>query len=450
MKKTITILLLISLSIAGFAQDITGYWKGKLNVSGTELEICFDIVNDATGYIVKMDIPSQGARYIPVDEASFEMMTLKLKINKLNVTYEGKLLMNSIIGEFQQSGIKFPLNLTKGEKEVTLRPQNPKEPYPYKSEEVKFKNMKEGITLAGTITIPAGNGPFPAVVLISGSGTQNRDEELMGHKPFLVISDYLTRNGIAVLRYDDRGSGESEMSAEPGTTMDLSYDAEAAFDYLKSRVDINKSKIGLIGHSEGGIIDFIIASRRSDVSFIIALAGPSVRGDKLLSAQQKKMLENQGAPAQYVNSITNMYDKIYSEIEKYDEITPELQSNLESILSSSGMPQATIKQTVGAFIEPWMFYFLKYDPNEVIINTQCPALLLNGTKDQQVVASQNLPVYKNIAAENGKKNMEIRELEGLNHLFQNCKTGSISEYMTIEETISENVLEIIKNWILTI
>jgi len=273
-----------------FGQDITGSWNGILKVQGTQLRIVFNISKTENGFTSSMDSPDQGAKGIPVSSTSFENSTLKLAVSSARIEYEGILGHdNIIVGNFKQGGMSFHLNLSKeiAEKEKLVRPQEPTKPYPYYEEEVTFENKPAGITLAGTLTLPTKEGVFPVVILITGSGPQNRDEELMGHKPFLVISDFLTKNGIGVLRFDDRGVGSSKGDFKTATSFDFSTDVEAGVDYLLTRKDINKKKIGLMGHSEGGIIAPMVASRSKDIAFIVLLAGTGIPGDQLLLLQQE-------------------------------------------------------------------------------------------------------------------------------------------------------------------
>ena len=272
------------------AQDIIGQWNGTLKVQGTQLRLVFNINKTDKGISATMDSPDQGAKGIPVTNTSFENSTLKIAITNSKIEYEGVLNPdNIIVGNFKQGGQIFPMNLSKEkiEREKLNRPQEPGKPYTYYSEDLTFENKKAGISLAGTLTMPAKDGIFPVVILISGSGPQNRDEELLGHKPFLILSDYLTKNGIAVLRYDDRGTALSKGDFKTATSADFATDVESAIAYLKTRKEINKKKIGLMGHSEGGLIAPMVASKSKDVAFIVLLAGTGIQGDKLLLLQQK-------------------------------------------------------------------------------------------------------------------------------------------------------------------
>lgn len=433
------------------AQDITGYWKGTLNLGPTELELCFDI-KEADGVLsATLDVPTQGAYDIPVTSISFEMMKLTIEIEPLSAIFEGTFVLNNITGEFTQMGMSLPLTLIKGEKEAKpKRPQEPQPPFPYKSEDVYFKNTREDFTLAGTLTIPEGDGPFPAMILISGSGPQNRDEEMMDHKPFAVIADYLSRNGVAVLRFDDRGVASSEAGKSDGTSFDISYDAEAAFDYLLSRKEVIPSRCGITGHSEGGYINFMIAQRRPDVAFLISLAGPAVTGAEVLKLQQAEIYRGMGMPEQMVEQNGIVSEKLFAIVDKYDTPDENFRKEALGYLASVGMPDDVAVPMIDQYGSPWMFYFLKYDPAPAIREVTIPALILNGTMDKQVVSSQSLPVFRQIAEETGRDNMKIVELEGLNHLFQHAKTGLPTEYGTIEETISEEVLKLMLDFVQSI
>ena len=441
MKTRTNIFILLFFAVLQCNAQIEGYWSGKLNLGPTELELGFDIKAVENGFSATLDVPAQGANDLPVDETTFHDNRLEITMSAMGASYSGELKGNVIEGEFSQRGMTFPLNLEKSEKDAQqARPQDPQPPFDYRIEEVSFVNEKEGNTLTGTLTIPAGEGPFPALVLVSGSGQQNRDEELMNHRPFWVIADYLSRRGVAVLRYDDRGMGGSTGEVLNATSMDFSYDAEAAFDFLRNRKEINASRIGILGHSEGGIINFMVAARRPEVAFLVSLAGPAVNGIEVLKEQQKAILRASGMTEEMVQFSGNANAQMFDIIEASSS-REEADSLLRQLLKGWGYNEELTEQTVGQMASPWMYYFLKYDPTEAIVKTNCPALLLNGSKDLQVLASQNLPAYERIIAEHGKTNLTLRELPDLNHLFQHCETGSPNEYFTIEETISPEVLE---------
>ena len=445
-KTNLLIVLLFFAAQTAFAQ-IEGYWSGKLNLGSAELELDFDIKAMENGFSATLDVPAQGARDIPVEETVFQDNRLQMTMSAMGANYSGELKGNAIEGDFTQRGMTFPLKLEKGEMGTQqTRPQDPQPPFNYHIEEVSFTNEKEGNTLTGTLTIPEGKGPFPAMVLVSGSGQQNRDEELMNHRPFWVIADYCARHGVAVLRYDDRGMGGSTGEVENATSLDFSYDAEAAFDYLRNRKEINASKVGILGHSEGGIINFMVSARRPEVAFLVSLAGLSVNGIEVLKEQQAAILRASGMTEEAVQFSSNTNAQLFDIIEASNDRV-EADTLMRQLLKSWGYNEELTEQTVNQLVMPWMYYFLKYDPTEAIVKTNCPALLLNGSKDLQVIASQNLPGYEKIIAEYGKTNLTLRELPDLNHLFQHCETGSPNEYFTIDETISLEVLEMIVEFV---
>ena len=446
MKKHIIFIFLVLATLQSNAQ-IEGYWKGQIKLGAQELEMAFDIKAIDNGFSATLDVPAQGAFDIPVDETVFQENRLNMTMSAMGATYSGMLKESRIEGEFTQHGMTFPLNLEKGSKEAKqVRPQDPQPPFDYRVTEVSFTNEKEGNTLTGTLTIPKGKGPFPAMVLVSGSGQQNRDEELMNHRPFWVIADYCARHGIAVLRYDDRGMGGSTGEVENATSLDFSYDAEAAFDFLRKQKHIDASRVGILGHSEGGIINFMVSARRPEVAFLVSLAGPAVNGIEVLKEQQVAILRASGMTEEMIAFSQNSNRQLFDIVESSND-REEADSLMRQLVKGWGYNEELTEQTVSGMTMPWMYYFLKYDPTEAIVKTNCPALLLNGSKDLQVIASQNLPAYEKIIAEHGKTNLTLHEMPDLNHLFQHCETGAIEEYATIDETISPEVLEMIVGFV---
>jgi uncharacterized protein len=454
-------LLMALMAISTYGQDITGQWNGILNVQGIQLRVEFYINKVGDGYRSTMDSPDQGAKGIPVTTTSFENATLKLTVASAGIVYEGVLGNDGVVvGNFKQAGQSFPMNLSKDivEKERVVRPQEPIKPYPYHSDDITFENKKAGIFLAGTLTLPKETGVFPAVILISGSGPQNRDEELAGHKPFLVLSDYLTRNGIAVLRFDDRGTASSEGDFKAATSADFATDVEAAIDYLKARKEINKRKIGLIGHSEGGLIAPMVAAGSKDVAFIVLLAGTGIPGDQLLLAQQQLIGKTSGLSDDVLQKNQSISQKAFEMVASATN-TEQLKTNLTNYLSSalkesgSGvLPQGMnvddfVNSQVSQLVSPWMQYFIKYDPAPALKKVKCPVLALNGENDLQVPPKENLEAIKTALTKGGNKKATIKELPGLNHLFQESKTGSLAEYAVIEQTFSPMALTEVSDWI---
>ena len=461
MKKTSLLFFLCFIFNNLFSQNIIGQWSGVLKLPGSQLRIVFNVSKADSSYTSTMDSPDQGAKGIPTTKTDFENGVLKITAEKLKMNFEGNLENDTIVkGSFVQNGFTFPLNLTRGlvEKQVLKRPQEPQKPYSYYSEDVRFENTKDTVALYGTLTLPNKDGKFPAVVLISGSGPQNRDEELMGHKPFLVLSDYLTKNGIAVLRYDDRGTAKSKGIFSKGTSFDFSNDAEAAFNYLLTRKEIIPNKIGLMGHSEGGLIAPMIAARNKNVAFVVMLAGTGLSGDQIMLLQQELIARADGAKESDIEKTKSTNKAVFDIVRKNEnpknlnaELTSYLKNELEkdtALAKSLGMSvDDYINSTLKQITSPWFQYFLKYDPQTALTQVKCPVLAINGEKDLQVPPKENLSAIKKALKKGGNKNFLTNELPGLNHLFQECKTGSPLEYNDIEQTLSPLALEEILHWI---
>ena len=448
--------LIALISLNATAQNITGQWNGVLDIQGNQLRLIFNIEKTDSGFSATMDSPDQGALGIPVKETTFENSELKIYASNLGIEYIGVLGKDNIVaGNFKQGGMSLPLNLSREKIEVNakttkLRPQDPVEPYPYHSEDITFKNTKANIELAGTLTLPNTTDQFPVVVLISGSGPQDRNQEILGHKPFLVISDYLTRNGIAVLRFDDRGTALSKGDFASSTTADFATDVEAAVNYLKTRKEINKKQIGLIGHSEGGVIAPMVASSSKDIAFIVLLAGSGVPGDELLLLQQKYLIDEMGVSEDLKKAMINLNTNAFALIKKSSddatlkkELSKILRLGLEDIVKAQGIESAKesidenmINEQMQQFLNPWSQYFIKYDPAPALSKVKSPVLALNGSKDLQVPSKENLSAIKNALIKGGNRDYTIKELPGLNHLFQESKTGLPNEYEQIEQTFS--------------
>lgn len=460
MKKSIIFFLAIFTAFTSFAQDITGQWNGLLKVQGIQLRVVFNVSKSADGYSSTMDSPDQGAKGIPVTKTSFENPNIHFEVANAGIVYDGVLKENEIEGTFKQGGQSFPMNLSKKviEKPIVKRPQEPAQPYPYYSEEVSFTNSAANISLAGTLTLPAKEGNYPAVILISGSGPQNRDEELLGHKPFLIIADYLTRHGIAVLRYDDRGTAKSTGNFKTATSADFATDVKAAVAYLKTRKEINAKKIGLVGHSEGGLIAPMVAADSKDVAFIVLLAGPGMQGAPLLLLQQDLIAAASGASEADIKKSNATNKKVFDMVLTIPD-TAQLKTAVTSIISEAvkndtavhlpaGISQEEyVARQVNQLTSPWMLYFLKYDPVPTLQKVKCPVLAINGEKDLQVPPKENLSLIKSALAKGGNKKATIKELPDLNHLLQECKTGSPDEYAEIEQTFSPAALDEIAKWI---
>jgi pimeloyl-ACP methyl ester carboxylesterase len=434
------------------ASDLAGDWQGTLAVGAINLRIVFHIKSADEGLHATLDSPDQSAYGLPVSSVELKDGTVKLDSQKVRATFEGTLSsdLSTLTGTWAQGAGSLPLTLKRVKNAAELerhpRPQEPSKPYPYRAEDVAYDNKTAGNRLAATLTMPNGKGPFPAVVLITGSGPQDRDETVFNHKPFLVLADYLTRRGIAVLRADDRGTGESTGDFAKATTADFATDTEAGIAYLKSRAEIDPHKIGLIGHSEGGIIAPMIAARNHEVAFIVMMAGSGVPGDQILVAQSTLLAEAAGKSHE-VALKTGERERQILDLLKQDQDDATLQKSLREKLSAE-MRDAQIGAAVTQLMSPWLRYFVNYDPAPALRKVTCPVLALNGEKDLQVPPKQNLPAIRKALEDGGNKNFEADELPGLNHLFQTAKTGSLAEYATIDETISPVALEKIAGWIL--
>ena len=462
--KNLTLVILTSLfSLTIYGQDITGQWNGALKIQGTQMRLVFNVTQSDNGFSSTMDSPDQGAKGIPTTTTSFENSILKITIANAKIEYEGTLGQdNIIVGTFKQGGQSFPMNLSKEkiDKEKLVRPQEPIKPFPYYSEDITFENKKVGINLAGTLTLPNKEGVFPVVILISGSGPQNRDEELLGHKPFLVLSDFLTKNGIAVLRYDDRGIAMSKGDFKTATSADFATDVESAIAYLKTRKEINKNKIGLIGHSEGGLIAPMVASKSKEVAFIILLAGTGIQGDSLLLLQKKLIEEASGINKEDIQKGQSSNRKVFDIVNKstsLEQLNSDLTIYFKQILKDNPNTQKPAEMSDDDFVKlqvkqiasPWMQYFIKYNPAAALEKVKCPVLAINGEKDLQVPPKENLEAIKKALTKGGNKRVATKELPNLNHLFQECNTGSPDEYATIEQTFSPIALTEILKWLQT-
>lgn len=406
-NKALSVLFALLLSITAFAQNFTGSWTGIISAGGSSLHIVFNISQDAEGNTVcTMDSPDQSVKGIPARIVFESSDSISIRISNLGIEYNGKFKGDMICGVYSQLGLELDLDL-KNEQIVYNRPQNPLPPYPYTTEEIEFVNDEANATLSGTITYPVGyiqGKKVPVVVMVTGSGPQNRDSEIYEHKPFLIIADYLARNGYATLRYDDRCVGKSTGRFQAETTKEVAKDAALAVKYLR---DTKKfSKIGVLGHSEGGNVAFMLGADKL-IDFAITMAGVGVQGDECLYQQGIAIAKQSG--------------------QEYQLTKEQLREYLIGTMS------------------PWYEFFLDYDPASDISKTTCPVLVMNGEKDLQVIASSNVEAIKGNLPKNKKSQVKI--YPGLNHLFQECTTGLPTEYINIEQTISPIVLEDIAAWL---
>lgn len=463
MKKIIFIFyLFINLTLT--AQNIQGFWQGQLKneLQRIDLQFGFSYDSSKNSYIAYLTVPQQMIIRLKINKISVAEDSIKINISNFAAKYNGKIIDDdSIIGNWYQSGMSLPLSLHRIAESDTFsfnRPQNPLPPFPYISKDIEFNNKQDKIKLAGTITLPDSNSKHPAVVLISGSGPQDRDESIALHKPFALIADRLTKAGIVVLRYDDRGVYKSEGNFATATTFDFANDARAAINWLKNQPFVDKNNIGVIGHSEGGIIAFYLASIEKNLKFAIALAGVTIPCDQLLALQLKKMMDLYGVPTlitdAYYNFNLQALQIIKTETnDKWQNILDSLYNKNfnsfdSSLLSKYNINKSLINQLIFSYNNPWVKTFINIDPSDYLKNLKCNTLALFGSKDVQVPAIENQNRFHQIATCTEKNCVvESMTFEGVNHLFQHANTGSTEEYALIEETMSEELIKTIIDWI---
>ena len=465
MKKYSLLASFVILFSGVHAQGILRDWYGILNVSGTSLHLVFHIAKVAEKYSSTMDSPDQGARGLPIDSTQVKGNDVTIIGSKYGLVYTGTFSADSdkLFGTFKQGAFSSALTLFPNKESAVAdkpktRPQDPKD-FPYKQEEVRFVNAAGLDTLAGTLTLPSDGNASRIVILITGSGPQNRNEELLDHRPFLVWSDWLTRNGIAVLRYDDRGIAKSTGNFKTATTADFADDVEAAVQYIKSRADLQQLSIGLMGHSEGGAIALMVASRDKDVKFIVLLAGPGVPIVDMMMKQNEDHLRLAGTSTADISKALRDIKDLYKVIVENAALpTAEVKKKVDTLLyrqlkpiadANHGKPsvEENINSTDRVLLSPWFRYFLAIDPRNYLSKVKCPVLALNGSLDIQVNAEANLASIRQTLTTNGNKQVQIVEFPGLNHLFQPAKTGSVAEYSQIEITVDPVVLSKVSEWI---
>jgi fermentation-respiration switch protein FrsA (DUF1100 family) len=445
--------------------SLAGPWLGTLKVPpATELRIVFNILANPDGSLAgTLDSLDQGATDIALGRVSLDKKQVVIEVAAVGGRYEGTLSEDgsTIEGKWMQSGIALDLVMKRvKETPKPRRPQEPKKPYPYIDEEVSYPNARDGLTLAGTLTRPRTGAPFPAVILITGSGLQDRDETVFGHRPFLVLADFLTRRGCAVLRVDDRGVGGSTGDASQATSEDFARDVLAGIEYLKTRKEIDPQRLGLIGHSEGANIAPMVATQSSDVSFIVLLAGTGVTGDVIIEKQIVTLLKAQGADQSLIDTSLRSQRQVI-DIVKHEtdpnrareairrivtEAVSRLDEKQKQIIEHN---EQYVEAQVRTATSPWLRFFVTYDPTTTLRQVKCPVLALNGALDVQVPARDNLPLIEQALREGGNKNFTVKELPGLNHLFQTARTGNFDEYARIEETMAPLALETVAGWLET-
>lgn len=455
MRQIILTLLLIGLGSTLLAQTVVGTWGGKVNMGLTSLRIKIQIEQGDSCYTATMYSPDQSNKGIPVKSVSYADGVLSLDIPRIKAVYKGRFENDTLIdGTLTQNGAEMALKLTPGEI-IRLRPQEPKAPYPYRTEDVTFRNEEGKTTLSGTLTIPSEGAKFPCLVLVSGSGAQNRDEEILGHKPFLVLADYLTRHGIAVLRYDDRGFGRSTGNFAEATTEDFAKDALCAIDYLTTRGEIDPQKIGIGGHSEGGSVTVMAAAMAPEkVGYIVSMAGVVQRGDSILLYQNGALLKAMGTPDSNADCYVDLLREIFrtQQANSMTYIREHSETIMDSLLTDkySSLPKGMVSNAKAVLLtsSPWLTYFRENNPSLLLPNVRCPVLAIGGGRDLQVDNPTELSIIERIVRQNGNQRVKTTIYPKLNHLLQECQSGLPNEYGEIEQTIAPEVLEDIKQWIL--
>jgi len=467
MNKILYIFFVCIFSFSTFnvvAQDelsFPNYWEGKMEASGQTITIWLEIYNVNDTIYGTIDLPEQGIANKKFDEIVISGNSLVFKLNAYLAEYSGVISADkqSISGEWTQMKKDYQLNFSRLKDEPELkRPQEPKPPYSYRVEEIEFENKKAKIKLKGTLTLPKNSWNSPVVILVSGSGPQDRNSEIFGHKPFLLLADYFTKNGIAVLRFDDRGTAESEGDFRNATTYNFADDVAAAFNFLRNYKGVNSKKIGIVGHSEGGMIAPLLASKIKEIAFIVMMAGPGSSGEEILYQQTKLISLAEGKSEKEVKKDIKFLRKIYK-IAKSDKSYKEGFKSLRKLYKrktffmtkKKRQENNLSKQYTDAIImqvmSSWFREFLRIQPSDYLPKVKCPVLAIAGNKDLQVPPEPNIILIEKLLTESGNKNVEIVRLDNLNHLFQHCKTGSVTEYPFIEETFSPIAMKIIADWI---
>ncbi|MGZ3767662.1 MAG: alpha/beta hydrolase family protein [Mucilaginibacter sp.] len=476
MKRLFIGVLVVMFFSRANAQDIAGSWQGLIKAGGgVDLHLVFNIKKTSdTGYTATFDSPDQKAFGIACSKTYKVKDSVIIEIAIINGSYkalwDGK---DGLTGVYSQRGGRITLNMkriTDAEKaelsKDPVRSQTPKPPFGYYSEDVEYDNADKSLHYGATFTRPNGDGKYPAVIIISGSGTQDRDGTIFGHKLYWVLADYLTKNGIAVLRVDDRGAGKSTLGKNiaNATSLDFSYDVESSLNYLETRTDVDKKHLGLIGHSEGGIIAPMVAARRKEVNFIVLWGASAVGGARINTEQNAYALRKAGIDSIAVNAFVNLHEQIltlFATSPNKDVLDQKImpvweawkkaqsQKTLDALYVNgfSVVGQDVFKIYDGLYNLPWMRYFIIYDPAKDLSKVKCSVLAVNGSKDTQVDAKSNLGRIKEILTQNGNKHFEVKELPNLNHLLQTAVTGDLSEYEKIDETMSPAAMEIISGWI---
>ncbi|SDX61701.1 alpha/beta hydrolase family protein [Hymenobacter psychrophilus] len=453
------LLLLAPAASAQLAPNPTGSWQGQIALPGQSLRVIFELKGAASQLSGTMAVPQQGATGLPLSAVVVRHDSLLIGADKIGGRFAGRFAPDGqqAVGSWSQGGSQFPLTLTRSSTGATTgaaaaprRPQEPTGPLPYRALDLAFPGAKGGFQLAGTLTLPQGKGPFPAVVLVSGSGPEDRDETVFGHKPFLVLADYLTRRGFAVLRYDDRGTAKSGGTFKDALTTDFTADAQAALAYLRTRPDIKARQVGLIGHSEGGLVAWQAAAQPQGPDFVVSLAGPGLPGDAILLRQQADLGRAAGADSAQIGANRRLHTALFAALRRLPATatTAEATQQLTTVMQQQvpGLSPEQAQKQAGQLTAPWLRSFLLTDPALYLANVKCPVLALNGTTDLQVAADDNLPVIERGLKAGRNANVTVRALPDLNHLFQTDPKAT-SHYAKIEETFAPSALKVVGDWL---
>lgn len=464
MKKYLIFPALLALPFfAGAQSSLQGAWQGNLKAGSQDVRIVFHLKGEENGRLSgTMDSPDQGSTGIPCDSIYRRGDSLFVSIMQGRAHYEGRISGDTLLKGTWVQGIRIPLEMRRTEKPAQLsRPQTPHAPFPYYSEDLSFYNADKSIRFGATLTAAASRKPAPAVLLISGSGPQDRNEDLFGHQPFAVIADYLSRKGYTVLRVDDRGVGQTTGDRSKATTFDFAKDATAALDYLKTRKEVNKSRVGLLGHSEGGMIAPMIATQRKDVAFVILMAAPGIPILQLMEDQNAAMMRTGGVNDEFINKYRTLYSPLVQTILRAPDTTRAMSESVKLIhdwraanpdvanlvgITDYETEQEHARAFIQSLQEPWFRTFFTIDPQKYLEQLSCKVLALNGEKDAQVTSAENLAGIRKSLAKSKATTKDVVELLGLNHLFQTCTKCNVMEYKQLEETISPIALKTIGDW----
>ena len=464
-KLAAFIVVMLIADIAQAQSKFAGNWEGKIN-AGKEVRLVFRVKESNGMLSATMDSPDQGVTGIGVQDVITDGDTVTFDMSSMSIQYKGVLIGEEIVGVWLQGGMSIPLEMKKTETPAEiLKPQTPKPPFDYISEDITYQNPDKSMTYGATITIPKGGKTYPAMILISGSGSQNRDSEIKGHKPFAVIADYLAKKGYIVLRVDDRGMGQTNIgkNSKDLTSADFAKDVSVGIDYLKTRKEVNPKKIGMLGHSEGGMIAPMVAADRKDIDFIILLAGPGVKVYELMEDQSAAVMKSGGVS----DAVVSEYRKLYRGLEQSAITSSSGEEAQNKMLQVTTTWKATaskeaidlvelndfkkeselIQEFMTMYHNKWLNYFLKYDPQPNLQKLSCKVLALNGEKDIQVLPKSNLEGIRQALAKSKSKSYEVKELPGLNHLFQTCNKCTTAEYGDLDETFSPTALQTIGDWL---